>query len=156
MATGNPLAGMMARQLIQKLAGGGGAPGGAMPPGGGMPQPGGPGGPGAQGAPPDQAGMQIQTQLAELQGADPNSMLKLLQQIKSQLVAIYPRAAFTIPEVSRNVAQAQKYLDTAIKECEKAAATASTVQPIANNAGQPPRGQDDGAGLQQFAMGAQS
>lgn len=136
---------MLARQMVQKLAGSG-APGGqsGMP---GQPPPSGD-------APPDQAGQQIQTQLAELQGADPNSIMKLLQQIKSQLVAIYPRAAFTIPGVSRNVAQAQKYLDSAIKECEQAAATASTVQsPIANQAGQPPRGAPEG--LQQFAMGAQ-
>jgi hypothetical protein len=140
VAAGNPIAAILARQLAGKLAGGGqqqGVPGGAM----GAPQ----------GAPPDQAGMQIQSQLAELQGADPNSLMKIMQQIKSQLVAIYPRAAFTIPEVSRNVAQAQKYLDTAIKECEKAVATQQTVEqgPIVNNAGQPPMGQPQG--LEQFA-----
>jgi hypothetical protein len=149
-ATPNPLAGIMARQLMQKL-GGPMAGGGQGQPQQGQPQPGQPG----QDQQPDQAGQQIQTQLAELQGADPNSLLKIMQQIKSQLVAIYPRAAFTIPEVSRNVAQAQKYLDSAIKECEKAAETASTVQsPIANNAGQPPRGQEQTQGLQQFAQGA--
>jgi len=149
---------MMIRQIIQKLSGGGGAPG--MPPGQ-PPQ----GGPPGMGGPPDQssqAGQQIGQQLSELQGADPQSMLKMLQQIKSVMVALYPRSAFTIPGVARNIAQAQKYIDNAIKEAEQAAATANTVQqPIANNAGQPQQGPGpaDGGnslpGLQSFAMGAQ-
>lgn len=148
---GSPaLPAMMARQLIAKLAGGGapqGGPQGLPPGGGGL----------AQGNPeqPDQAGQQIGAQLAELQGADPNSIMKMLQQIKSQLVAIYPRTAFTIPEVASNVANCQKYLDKAIKSCEQAAATANTVQqPIANQAGQPQRGPQQ-PGLNDFAMGAQ-
>jgi hypothetical protein len=139
MSAGSPIAGIMARQLLSKLAPQG------QPPGGGQP---------GQGQPPggDEAGQQIQTQLAELQGADPNSMMKILNQIKSQLVAIYPRAAFAMPDVATPVAQAQKYCDAAIKACQKAAEVASTVAaPIANGAGQPPQGQQN---LQQFAQGA--
>jgi hypothetical protein len=140
----------MARQLMQKLAGGqqqGGSPQGMAP---GSPPQGG-GAPGGDN--PDAAGQQIQSQLAELQGADPNSMKKILMQIKSQLVAIYPRAAFTIPDVATPVAQAQKYVDAAIKACDKAAEVAQTVQaPIANQAGQPPNGQMQPQGLQQFAQ----
>lgn len=125
------LPGILARNIVQKLAG----------------------------QQPDSAGQQIAQQLAELQGADPNSMLKMLQQIKSQIVALYPRASFTIPEVARNLAQMQKYCDNAIKGAEQAAATSSTVKaPIANSAGQPQVGptQNQGLpGLQDFAMGAQ-
>ena len=131
-----------------------------MPPGGQPPQGAPQGGP--QGDPSSQAGQQISSQLSELQNADPQSMLKMLQQIKSVMVALYPRSAFTIPGVARNIAQAQKYIDNAIKEAEQAAATANTVQqPIANNAGQPQQGPgpSDGGnslpGLQSFAMGAQ-
>lgn len=125
---------MMARQVISRLAQGGSSP--------------------AQ-LPPDVAGQQISAQLSELQGADPDYILKLLQQVKSALVALYPRSAFGIPGVARNVAQAMKYIDNGIKEAEQAAATASTVQnPIANQAGQPPSPTPP-QGLQQFAMGAQ-
>jgi hypothetical protein len=136
----NPLAAIMARQMMAKLAPqGGGQPGQPQTPGGDNP---------------DQAGQQIQTQLAELQGADPSSLLKVCKQIKSQLVAIYPRCAFSVPDAASKIAQSQKYLDSAIKDFEKAAEVASTVQsPIANNAGQPPQGQQ--GGLEQFAQGAQ-
>jgi hypothetical protein len=142
-AAPNPLAAIMARQMMQKLA--------PQPPQGGQQAM-----QGGQPDNPDAAGQQIQSQLAELQGADPNSMMKILNQIKSQLVAIYPRAAFTMPDVATPVAQAQKYCDAAIKACQKAADVAQTVQaPIANNAGQPPNGQMQPQGLQQFAQGAQ-
>jgi hypothetical protein len=143
---------MMARQLVQKLAGGA-APGGAgIPQGGPSPM-----GPGAQGAinanPAAQAGDQVSRQLAELQGADPDALLKTLQQIKSMIVAIYVRASFQMPGVARNVAQVQKYLDNAIKEAEQAAATAATVSPIANNASIPNPQGGAGMGLQDFASG---
>lgn len=152
MASGPQLPAMMARQLLSRLAGGG-APGPQGPP-----QPPGPGGAASMNAnPPSAAGQQISQQLAELQGADPQSTLKLLQQVKSILVALYPRTAFTIPGVARNVAQSQKYIDNAIKEAEQAAATASTVQsPIANNTGITPQSPERGGtpGLQQFSEGA--
>jgi hypothetical protein len=82
-------------------------------------------------------------------------MLQALQQVKSIVVTLYMRSAFTVPGVSRNVAQAQKYIDNAIKEAEQAQATAQTVQgpgPIANNAAVP-NPQGPGMGLQDFASG---
>ena len=143
MAAQSPIAGIMARMLASKMAGGGPQPPGANP--GGAPPQGGP-----------TAGSQISQQLAELQGADPASMLKILQQVKSMLVALYPRSAFTVPGVARNVAQAMKYMDNGIKEAEQAAATASTVKPpIANNTGITPQTPDQSPslpGLQQFSQ----
>ena len=164
MAAGNPaLAQMMARQLIGKLAGGapnGGppaGPGGPMPPPpgmtgqGGPPGPGGPGGPG--GPPTTPAGLQLSQQLAELQGADPDAMIKSLTSMKSMAVQQYTRAAFTMPGVTRNLAQVVKYLDNSIQEAEKAAATTAAAGPIANNAAIPnPAGQNapvNGMGSQQ-------
>lgn len=151
MAAQPQLPAMMARQLLSKLAGGG------APQAGGSPQ-GGPvnAGPAALNAQPS-AGQQISQQLGELQGADPGSMLKILQQVKSMLVALYPRSAFTVPGVARNVAQAMKYMDNGIKEAEQAAATASTVKPpqIANNTGITPSSPDQSSslpGLQQFSQ----
>ena len=150
MAAGNPaLAQMMARQMIGKLAGGGQGgpplgPGGPMPPPpgmtgqGGPPMPGGPsaGGTGAPGSSPPMppAGMQLSQQLAELQGADPDAIVKSLTQMKSMAVQHYTRAAVTMPGVTRNLAQVVKYLDNSIQEAEKAAATTAAAGPIANNA----------------------
>ena len=160
MAAGNPaLAQMMARQLISKIAGaGGGAPAGGPPagPGGPMPPPpgmlgaagpgaapggmppsgGGPGGD-PNGPPSTPAGLQLSQQLAELQGADPDAMVKSLTSIKSVAVSLYTRAAFTLPGVTRNLANVVKYLDNSIQEAEKAAATTAAAGPIANNAAIP-------------------
>ncbi len=159
MAAGNPaLAQMMARQLIGKMAGaGGGAPAGGPPSGPGGPagpmpsalgQAGpGAGGPGGPGGPPSTpAGLQLSQQLSELQGADPDAMVKSLNSMKSMAVQQYTRAAFTMPGVTRNLAQVVKYLDNSIQEAEKAAATTAAAGPIANNAAIPnPAGQNGGA-----------
>ena len=150
MAAGNPaLAQMMARQLIGKLAGGapnGGppaGPGGPMPPPPGMTGQGGPGAGGPGGPPSTPAGLQLSQQLAELQGADPDAMIKSLTSMKSMAVQQYTRAAFTMPGVTRNLAQVVKYLDNSIQEAEKAAATTAAAGPIANNAAIPnPAGQN--------------
>lgn len=146
MAAGNPaLAQMMARQLIGKLAGGAPAvPGGPLPPPPGMVGAGGPPGPGGPDSPPaTPAGLQLSQQLAELQGADPDAMVKSLTSIKSMIVQQYTRAAFTMQGVSRNLAQVVKYLDNSIQEAEKAAATTAAAGPIANNAAIPnPAGQN--------------
>ena len=119
MGTANPaLAQMMARQLIGKLAGSaGGGPGGPMPAQSGMQgQAGGPGQgapSGAGGSDPNSppavpAGLQLSQQLAELQGADPDAMVKSLASQKSMAVQLYTRAAFTMPGVSRNLANVVK------------------------------------------------
>lgn len=169
MAAGNPaLAQMMARQLIAKMGAGGpggppAGPGGPMPPppgmtgAGGPPMPGGPGaggpppgpgGPGGSNAPPaTPAGLQLSQQLAELQGADPDATVKSLTSIKSQVMTLVTRCAFTMPGTTRNLFNVVKYLDNAIQEAEKAAATTASAGPIANNAAIPnPAGQQSGAG----------
>ena len=160
MAAGNPaLAQMMARQLISKIAGaGGGAAAGGPPSGPGGPAgpnpaaigaagpgAGGPGGP-PGGPSPTPAGLQLSQQLAELQGADPDAMIKSLTSMKSMAVQHYTRAAFTMPGVTRNLAQVVTYLDNSIQEAEKAAATTAAAGPIANNAAIPnPAGQNGSA-----------
>lgn len=133
MATA-PLAQMMARKLIGQFGGQGPSP--AAP---------------DQGS---QAGPQVAQQLSELQGADPESMMKALSQVKSIVVSLFPKAAFSLPGVSRHLAQVIKYLDNAIGEAEKGAATAQAVGPIANNAAIPnPQAPSSGMGLQDFASG---
>ena len=90
--------------------------------------------------------MQLSQQLAELQGADPDAIIKSLTQMKSMAVQHYTRAAFTMPGVTRNLAQVVKYLDNSIQEAEKAAAATAAAGPIANNAAIPnPAGQNGSA-----------
>lgn len=104
----------MARQLVQRLAQGQG------------------------GASPDAAGSQLASQFSQLQGADPQMLLKAAQQLKAMLLAIDVRTAFTVPEASRHAGQARKSIDAMIKALEQGAATQQAVRPpIANNAGLP-------------------
>jgi len=111
----------------------------------------------------NQQAQQVQLQNMRQAAALP-MIMKMLNQVKSVMVALYPRSAFTLPGVARALAQAQKYVDQAIKEAEQGAATSQTVQnPIANQAGQPQglrgqpgQGQGGPVGLEQFAQqGAQ-
>ena len=65
-------------------------------------------------------------------------LLKAAQQVKSMLLAIDVRTAFTVPEASRHAGQARKSIDSMIKALEQGAATQNAVQPpIANNAAMP-------------------
>jgi hypothetical protein len=64
-------------------------------------------------------------------------MVKSLTSMKGMAVSLYTRAAFTMPGVTRNLANVVKYLDNSIQEAEKAAATTSAAGPIANNAAIP-------------------
>jgi len=116
-----------------------------LPPG--MVGAGGPGAsPNAGGPPTTPPGLQLSQQLAELQNADPDAMVKGVNSAKSICVSLYTRAAFTMPGVTRNLMQAIKYLDNAIQEAEKAAATTAAAGPIANNAAIPnPAGQNGSA-----------
>jgi hypothetical protein len=90
---------------------------------------------------------QLGGQFSQLQGADPQFMLKALNQIKLMMVPLFGRAAFAVPEVSRHIAQAQKSVDAAIKAAEQGAATEQSVRPvIVNNAAMPNPVQNPGAG----------
>ncbi len=105
---------------------------------GGAGGPGGPGpGPGPNSPPTTPAGLQLSQQLAELQGADPDAMVKSLNSIKSIVTQLWTRAVFGMPGVTRNLSNVVKYLDNAIQEAEKAAATTAAAGPIANNAAIP-------------------
>lgn len=109
---------MMARQMVERLSQQGASSGGASP---------------------DAAGAQLSQQMSELQGADPQLMVKATEQMKAMSLAIMVRTAFQVPEASRHMAQVQKSLDAAIKALQQASATANTVsQPIVNNAGMNP------------------
>lgn len=115
------------------------------------------GGPEQGGASPSAAGGQLSQQMSELNGADPQMLVKATEQIKAMLLAIQVRAAFTIPEAARHAASAQKSIDGMLKALTQATATANTVSaPIVNNAGMSPNNvgaQPGGGGQEQQLPG---
>jgi len=96
-----------------------------------------PSGPGGDGGPsgPDSSGIALASQFAELNGADPDMMVKTLMQMKSMLVSLFNKSAFQVPGVARHVSQSMKHIDGAIKEAQQASATVNAVKnTIGNNA----------------------
>lgn len=105
----------LAQQVIRALAarqGGAGAPPGAAP---GM-------GPGGE-APAAGVGQS----LADIQGADPQAILGILNQIKQQIVGLIPATAFRLAGVAKQISPMIKYIDAAIKETEQALQTTKTI-----------------------------
>lgn len=153
MATASPTGNLMAQQLMQRLAAmaaarNGGAPGAGASagPGAGSPDPS--ADPNAGGNSPDVAGSQLSQQLSGVAGADPEMMVKNLTNIKGMLVALFNRSAFQLPAVSRQLAQAMKYIDNAIKDSQQAAQTVQTVNAqITNNAAMSSPSAGSGGGM---------
>jgi hypothetical protein len=136
----SPVGNMMMQQLVQKLAA---LRQGGSPEAGPGPSP-------VGGQSPDAAGSALSTQLSGVAGADPEMMVKTLTNIKGMLVSMFNRSAFQLPPVARQLAQAMKYIDNAIKDAQQAAQTVQTVRSqITNNAAlsQPDQGMGDGGGL---------
>ena len=63
----------------------------------------------------------------ELQGADPEYALKLVNSLKKQIADMIPSLSFRAPAASRALASTFKGLDTAIKELQQAQATLNAV-----------------------------
>lgn len=61
---------------------------------------------------------------AQLQGANPEMILKQVQRIKQEVANLIPVVAFRIPASARALSSVFKGLDSAIKELQTAAATA--------------------------------
>jgi hypothetical protein len=63
----------------------------------------------------------------ELQGADPEYALKLVNNLKKQIADMIPTLAFKAPAASRALVSTFKGLDAAIKELQQAQATMNAV-----------------------------
>ena len=140
---GNPVAGQMARSIIDSLSSRG------QPPSAG-------GGP--AGANPDAASQSLSSQMSELGGADPQNLAKTLEKIKRSIVDLIPQTAFRVPGVSKHLTPMLKAIDGAIKEAQQALATQKTVgsmpgmeqpqqQPIGLSAANPPAAMSAGPGM---------
>lgn len=114
MAAANPVAGTLARGIIDQLVSGGRA-------GSPIPQPS-----GAQ--QPEMAHQMLSSQLAELRQADPKAIQRALTEIKKMIVQIIPQAAFTIPEMNKHLPNLLKTVDSALQAVEKAANTMAAVE----------------------------
>lgn len=110
----NPMAGALTSQIIQSLANKGTQ---------------GPTGPmGAMGTNPGSATSGVSKELSELQGADPQAIMGLLNQMKKQIVELIPHTAFKIPRVTTHLSGILKGLEQAIKEAQQAMSTAGAIE----------------------------
>jgi hypothetical protein len=114
-----PVQAAEAQGILQMLAGAGG-------PAAGM-------GAGPGQAPSPQApALQAATQ--QLDGANPQGMSTMLQQINDTLAQAYLMAAMRVPDMAEDISKARSSLQRAIKKAEEAAKILQTVKPIANTA----------------------
>ena len=63
----------------------------------------------------------------ELQSANPDYALKLIQQLKKQIVDMIPSLSFKAPAAARALMSTMKGVDTALKELQQANATLQAV-----------------------------
>ena len=134
----NPMAGSMARSIIDTLASRGGSP---MQQGGIT---------GGSAQSPDMMSDLLASRMSELGGADPKAVFRLLNQMKQQVSVLIPQLSFRIPGVSKHLATLFSTLDKILEEINKAQQTQNAVQntPVggAIAAMQPNMGQDASAG----------
>ena len=97
---------------------------------------------GATGTP--QAGESVGPAIKQLQAANPDYTLKIVNDLKKQIADMIPQLAFRAPAASRALMSTFKGLDTAIKELQQAQATQNAVGGGINNSAvpqpQPPTG----------------
>jgi hypothetical protein len=92
--------------------------------------------PGMPGQPPSgadstsgEAGQQVSQLSSELQGADPQFMMREMMQLKQAMMQLFVRSGMRLPNVAGQIAQTMKQWDKAIKEIQQAQATQSATRP---------------------------
>lgn len=95
--------------------------------------------PGAGGAPsggaPSPTGAALQSASQQLDGANPNGLLNVAQQMNSDLAQMYLMCSQRLPDGCKDLASARDAIGRFIKVAQKAAQTQAAVAPIVNNAG---------------------
>lgn len=134
-AAPNPLQAAASAMLMSRLAGAGSSPGSLALAGGGPT--GGPAAAGPAGSPADAAANAgFGRELSSLRQADPMAMVKAIQAVKQQIVAVISGSGMSIPGVARSLAKTLQGVDAAIKEAQTAAATMQMAAPIQASAAQ--------------------
>ena len=75
------------------------------------------------------AGAQVSQLSSELQGADPQFMMREMTQLKSAMMQLFVRSGMRLPNVAGQIAMAMKQWDRAIKEIQQAQATQQATRP---------------------------
>lgn len=115
-----PVQAAEAQGILQMLAGAAGGPAAGM------------GAPPGPVVPPQAAALQQATQ--QLDGANPQGMVTMLQSISDTLAQAYLMAAMRVPDMAEDISKARSSLSRAIKTAQKASQLLQTVRPIANSA----------------------
>jgi hypothetical protein len=76
----------------------------------------------------------LQSATQQLDGANPQGMVTMLQQVNDALAQAYLLAAMRVPDMAEDISKARTSLSRAIKTAQKAAQLLQTVRPIANSA----------------------
>lgn len=118
-----PVQAAEAQGILQMLAGAGGPGAGA---------PGAAGAPGMPQASPQ--GMALQGATQQLDGANPQGLVTMLQQINDTLAQAYLMAAMRVPDMAEDISKARGALQRAIKKAQQASQVMQAVRPIANSA----------------------
>ena len=90
----------------------------------------------------------------ELQGADPEYALKLINGLKKQIADLIPTLAFRAPAASRALVSTFKGIDAAIKELQQAQATLNAVGGPLNMSAIPQPQPPGGSGAPEMMMPA--
>lgn len=144
-----PIQNAQAQSILAKLVAGGGSPGGA-PGAGGPPSSGGaPSG----GPPPSPTGVALQGATQQLDGANPQGIMSMVQAMSDALAQLYLMSAMRMPSISDDVAQMRKYAGKIIEKAQKAQQVLGGVTPIMNSAGVGPQ-QNPMAGASSPDIGA--
>src|SRR5271165_1188494 len=104
----NPIAGGMSRAIIDTLAGRGASP---MQQGGIT---------GGQAQDPQNISQVLSSRMAELGGADPKAVQRIMMEIKQKVATLIPQLAFRIPGVSKHLSSLFTNIDKILEEIEKA------------------------------------
>lgn len=119
----NPVQAAQNDKLVGLLAGGAG-PGAGAPAAGGGPTP-----------PASPTGQALQSASQQLDGANPQGLLQVAQQMSSDMAQMYLMCAARLPDGCKDLASARDALARFIKTAQKAAQTQIAAAPIVNNAG---------------------
>jgi len=112
----NPVAGTMARSIIDSLANKGASP---MQQGGIT---------GGAAQDPNMVSELLASRMAELGGADPKSVQRAMMQMKQQVATLIPQLAFRIPGVTKHLSSLFSNIDKVLEEIDKASQTQNAVQ----------------------------
>lgn len=91
--------------------------------------------PGSAAAPPSPTTQALQSASQQLDGANPQGLLQVLQQMNGDLAQVYLMMSQRIPDGTKDISNAREAIGRVIKIVQKAAQTQVAVAPIVNQAG---------------------